>query len=74
MMLYDPQGKIAKAWMRVSPQTTVPIVLAAIPGDATDAAPSQPATAEPHSGKPITDSVKPPPPGNNTPPGSTPPQ
>ena len=63
--LINPQGKIAQEWTSVSPQTTVPIVLAAIPGSA---APSQPATAAPEMRKPITDSVKPPPPINDVPP------
>ena len=63
--LINPQGKIAQVWTSVSPQTTVPIVLAAIPAGAT---PSQPATLAPEMRKPITDSVKPPPPGNTLPP------
>ena len=64
--LINPQGKIANAWMSVSPQTTVPIVLAAIPGGATVAAPSK--VAAPQTRKPITDSVKPPPPIIQSPP------
>jgi peroxiredoxin Q/BCP len=64
--LINPQGKIANVWTGVSPTTTVPIVLAAIPGGA---ALSQPATAAPAMmRKPITDSVKPPPPINQAPP------
>jgi peroxiredoxin Q/BCP len=64
--LINPQGKIAQEWTSVSPTTTVPIVLAAIPGGA---APGQPATAAPEMmRKPITDSVKPPPPINQAPP------
>ena len=63
--LINPQGKIAQEWTGVSPTTTVPIVLAAIPGGA---APNQPATAAPEMRKPITDSVKPPPPINDVPP------
>jgi peroxiredoxin Q/BCP len=63
--LIDPQGKIAQEWTSVSPQTTVPIVLAAIPG-ASAATPSK--VVAPEMRKPITDSVKPPPPGNTLPP------
>jgi hypothetical protein len=65
--LINPQGKIANVWTSVSPQTTVPIVLAAIPGG-TAAAPSKPAAAAPQMRKGITDSVKPPPPINQVPP------
>jgi peroxiredoxin Q/BCP len=63
--LINPQGKIAQEWTSVSPTTTVPIVLAAIPGGG---ASSQPAAAAPEMmRKPITDSVKPPPPINQVP-------
>jgi len=66
--LINPQGKIAQVWIGVDPTTTVPIVLAAIPGGPATAAPSQPAVVAPQMRKPITDSVKPPPPINQTPP------
>jgi peroxiredoxin Q/BCP len=73
--LIDPQGKIAQVWTSVSPQTTVPIVLAAIPGGPVMVAPSEmaapevkrPITDSVKPPPPITDSVKPPPPGNQTP-------
>ncbi len=64
--LIDPQGKIAQVWTSVSPQTTVPIVLAAIPGGPVMAAPSLMA-APSEMRAPITDSVKPPPPINQAP-------
>jgi len=63
--LINPQGKIAQEWTSVSPTTTVPIVLAAIPGGPAMAAPA--AVAPEMMQKPITDSVKPPPPGNQLP-------
>ena len=63
--LINPQGKIANEWTSVSPQTTVATVLAAIPGGATTATPSK--LAAPAARKPITDSVKPPPPVNQVP-------
>jgi peroxiredoxin Q/BCP len=66
--LIDPQGKVANVWTGVSPQTTVQIVLAAIPGGATTAVPASSVMAAPESRRPVTDSVKPPPPGNNKPP------
>jgi peroxiredoxin Q/BCP len=56
--LIDPHGKIANVWTSVSPQTTVPIVLAAIPGAAEQAMPQRV--------RPDNLSVKPPPPGNTT--------
>jgi peroxiredoxin Q/BCP len=66
--LINPQGNIAQVWTGVSPQTTVPIVLAAIPGAPAGAVPSQPSAEVPEMRKPITDSVKPPPPINQAPP------
>jgi len=66
--LINPKGKIANVWTSVSPQTTVPIVLAAIPGGPATPATSQPGAAAPDMRKPVTDSVKPPPPVNQTPP------
>jgi peroxiredoxin Q/BCP len=66
--LINPQGNIASEWTAVSPQTTVGIVLAAIPGGPAVAAPNQPAAEVPEMRKPITDSVKPPPPVNEQPP------
>jgi thioredoxin-dependent peroxiredoxin len=63
--LINPQGKVANEWTSVSPQTTVPIVLAAIPGGPATATPA--AAAPEMMRKPITDSVKPPPPVNETP-------
>lgn len=66
--LINPQGNIASEWTAVSPQTTVAIVLAAIPGGPGAAAPNQPATEVPEARRPITDSVKPPPPVNTEPP------
>jgi len=59
--LINPQGRITNVWTAVSPQTTVPIVLAAIPAAA-------PAAAQKKAIHPNTMSVKPPPPGNTTPP------
>jgi peroxiredoxin Q/BCP len=64
--LISPEGKITQVWTGVSPQTTVATVLAAIPGGPTMEAPSK--LAAPEMRKPITDSVKPPPPGNALPP------
>ena len=63
--LINPQGKITQVWTSVSPATTVPIVLAAIPAVAAVTAPSE--LSAPETRKPITDSVKPPPPINQTP-------
>jgi len=62
--LINPQGKIAQVWTSVSPQTTVPIVLAAISGGATQAAP---AAVERNVARPDSLSVKPPPPSSTTP-------
>ena len=60
------RARSRREWTSVSPQTTVPIVLAAIPGGPAMAVPSK--LASPEMRRPITDSVKPPPPINNLPP------
>lgn len=64
--LIDPQGNIAQVWTSVSPQTTVPTVLAAIPGSSSAPAAAQP-SPEQQMRRPLGDSVKPPPPVNQTP-------
>jgi peroxiredoxin Q/BCP len=63
--LINPQGKIAQVWTSVNPTTAASSVLSAIPSGAATTAP---AAATPDIRKPITDSVKPPPPINDTPP------
>ena len=66
--LINPKGKIAQVWTSVSPATTVPIVLAAIPGAAATAPGLAPKTMDmsvkpppPIKGGPDVMSVKPPP-------------